>query len=92
MHSHAGALERERIVHAGVEDGLPLELQDPYSLLWDRMTPPGKDGDIHVVGHHPSTDGEPHFELGRYNLDTGAVYGLTLTACDVLTKEIWQVR
>lgn len=78
-------------VHAGVEEGLPLELQDPYALLWERLSPPGKDGEIHVVGHHP-TQGEPYFEPGRYNLDTGAVYGQTLTACDVLTKEVWQVR
>ncbi|MCK5826807.1 MAG: serine/threonine protein phosphatase [Desulfuromusa sp.] len=79
-------------VHAGVEEGLPLELQDPYALLWDRLSQPGKDGEIHVVGHHPTTDGQPYFEPGRYNLDTGAVYGQTLTACDVLIKDVWQVR
>ena len=78
-------------VHAGVEEGLPLELQDSYPLLWERLSPPGKDGEIHVVGHHPTTDGQPYFEPGRYNLDTGAVYGQKLTACDVLTKESWQV-
>ena len=60
----------------------PLERQDPYTLLWERMSPPGKDGEIHVVGHHPTTDDEPYLESGRYNLDTGAVYGKTLTACD----------
>ncbi len=79
-------------VHAGVAEGLPLELQDPYALLWERLLPPGLDGEIHIVGHHPTTDGEPYFEAGRYNLDTGAVYGQTLTACDVLTRDIWQVR
>lgn len=79
-------------VHAGIEEGLPLELQDTYILLWDRLSPPGKDGEVHVVGHHPTTDGEPYFEPGRYNLDTGAVYGQTLTACNVLTKKVWQVR
>ncbi|MCW8893601.1 MAG: serine/threonine protein phosphatase [Deltaproteobacteria bacterium] len=78
-------------VHAGVEEGVPLELQDPYVLLWERMSPPGKDGEIHVVGHHP-TQGDPYFEPGRFKLDTGAVYGRTLTACDVLSKQIWQVR
>lgn len=77
-------------VHAGVSPDLPLERQDHYDLLWERMSPPGKDGEIHVVGHHP-TDGEPYFEPGRYNLDTGAVYGQKLTACDVLSKEVWQV-
>jgi len=78
-------------VHAGVERGIPLEMQDPFVLMWERMSPPGQDGSIHVVGHHPTTDGEPYFEPGRYNLDTGAVYGRTLTACDVLTKKVWQV-
>jgi serine/threonine protein phosphatase 1 len=78
-------------VHAGIEQGIPLELQDPFVLMWERLSPPGQNGAIHVVGHHPTTDGEPYFEPGRYNLDTGAVYGRTLTACDVLTKQVWQV-
>jgi len=78
-------------VHAGVSPNLPLEMQDPFDLLWERLSPPGKDGLIHVVGHHP-TNGEPCFEPGRYSLDTGAVYGQTLTACDVLTRQVWQVR
>jgi len=30
-------------------------------------------------------------DRGRYNLDTGAVYGKPLTACDVLTRQVWQV-
>lgn len=84
--------ENYTFVHAGVEPDMPLELQDPYVLMWERLSPPGRNGEIHVVGHHPTTDGEPYFEPGRYNLDTGAVYGQALTACDVLTKEVWQVR
>ena len=79
-------------VHAGITPELPMEMQDPYILLWERLSPPGKDGEIHVVGHHPTAAGEPYFEPGRYRLDTGAVYGRTLTACDVFSKEIWQVR
>ena len=79
-------------VHAGAEPGIPLEMQDPFVLMWERMSPPGRDGDIYVVGHHPTTDGGPYFEPGRYYLDTGAVYGKTLTACDVLTKQVWQVE
>lgn len=78
-------------VHAGVEQGVPLEWQDPFVLMWERMAPPGKDGEIHVVGHHPTSDGKPYFEPGRYYLDTGAVYGNNLTACDVLTRKVWQV-
>jgi len=83
--------EQYVFVHAGIEQGIPLEMQDPFVLMWERLSPPGQDGEIHVVGHHPTTDGEPYFEPGRYNLDTGAVYGKTLTACDVLTKQVWQV-
>lgn len=64
----------------------------PYVLFWERLSPSGENGEIHIVGHHPTTDGEPYFEPGRYNLDMGAVYGQTLTACDVLTKEVWQGR
>jgi serine/threonine protein phosphatase 1 len=77
-------------VHAGIEPDTPLEKQDPYTLLWERHAPPGKNGVIHVVGHQP-TAGSPYFEAGRYYLDTGAVYGQTLTACNVLTQEVWQV-
>ena len=79
-------------IHAGIEPGIPLPMQDPFVLMWERMSPPGQNGDIHVVGHHPTTDGNPCFEPGRYYLDTGAVYGKTLTACDVLTRQIWQVE
>lgn len=78
-------------VHAGLEAGVELERQSPYTLLWDRLSPPGENGIIHVVGHNP-TGGEPRFEEGCYHLDTGAVYGQALTACDVLTRATWQLR
>lgn len=78
-------------MHAGAEPDIPMDMQDPYVVLWKRNSPPGRNGEIHVVGHHP-TQGEPYFEPGRYNLDTGAVYGQNLTACDVLTKQFWQVK
>ena len=78
-------------VHAGLEPNVPLEKQDQFTLLWARNSRPGKNGKIHVVGHTPTPNGEPCFEAGLYSLDTGAVYGRSLTACDVLTKEIWQI-
>lgn len=87
----AWSYEHFIFAHAGFEPEVPLEEQDPYTLLWDRFNPPGKNGVIHVVGHNP-TGGQPRFETGCYHLDTGAVYGFYLTACDVLTQRFWQVR
>jgi len=78
-------------VHAGCLDAEPGEL-DPWILLWSRFCEPGSDGEIHVVGHAPLESGQPKFEEGRIWLDTGAAYGGPLTACDVMTGEIWQVR
>ena len=75
-------------VHAGINEIVPLKKQR-VDMLWERYASPGR-RQIHVVGHHPTLDGRPFFEEGRYNLDTGAGYGRALTACDVLTKQIWQ--
>ncbi|MEZ4600755.1 MAG: hypothetical protein R2940_13280 [Syntrophotaleaceae bacterium] len=75
-------------VHAGAIEGRSLAEQKE-TLLWERYCPPGKAA-IHVVGHHPTPDGEPYFEAGRYSIDTGAAYGRKLTACDVLTRKFWQ--
>lgn len=78
-------------VHAGLESNVPLGEQDLYTLLWSRCSPAGKGVSVHVVGHSPTCDGEPYFEQGRYSLDTGAGYDRSLTACDMLTKQVWQV-
>jgi serine/threonine protein phosphatase 1 len=76
-------------VHAGLKTGVPLEDQDLYDLLWLRRHVPDHEYEIQVVGHTP-TKGSPYFGLGVYNLDTGAGYSGPLTACDVLTKQVWQ--
>ena len=83
--------EQFTFVHAGIEAGVPLEQQDAEFLLWQRYAEPGRDGEIHVVGHHPTINNLPLFEEGRYSLDTGVAYGRVLTACDVFTKQCWQV-
>ncbi len=76
-------------VHAGFrENHLPID-QQRFIMLWDRYAPPGTH-EIHVVGHQPSLNGQPFFEESRYSLDTGAAYGRPLTACDVLTRQVWQ--
>jgi serine/threonine protein phosphatase 1 len=77
-------------VHAGLAPGIPVEQQDPGVLLWERFAPGGNDGTIHVVGHQVQRDGGARFDEGKYWLDTGAVYGMKLTACDVLTQLVWQ--
>jgi len=77
-------------VHAGAEPGIADEDQDPFVLLWSRF--PSSEGDsIQVVGHTVTSDGLPKFEKGRISLDTGAGIDGPLTACDVLTGEVWQV-
>lgn len=75
-------------VHAGAREGQPLD-QQTNTLLRDRYCDPGIQ-EVHVVGHQIVPGGQPHFEDGRYSLDTGAGWGEELTACDVLTREIWQ--
>lgn len=77
-------------VHAGINEIVPLEKQRA-DMLWERYASPGR-RQVHVVGHHPTLDGQPFFEEGRYSLDTGAGYGRALTACDVLTRRIWQAK
>ena len=77
-------------VHAGADPDIPLTEQNPMTLLQSRHTPPGKNGVIHIVGHTPTADGRPRFEPGRIWLDTAAIYGRSLTACDILTQSYWQ--
>jgi serine/threonine protein phosphatase 1 len=77
-------------VHAGAMPDVEAEEQDPWVLLWSRFSPPGQNGEIHVVGHTPVRDGHPHFEAGRYNLDTAAAYGGPLSAVEVRTGQLWQ--
>lgn len=78
-------------VHAGADPALAPEDQDPFTLLWDRTSPPGRNDTIHVVGHQPTMDGRPQFEPGRYRIDTGAGHGGPLTACEVQSQHCWQV-
>ena len=75
-------------VHAGADEDRALENQI-HTLLWEQNAPPGT-RDIHVVGHRAQKSGQPLFEEGRYYIDTGAYRGRPLTACDVLTKQVWQ--
>jgi serine/threonine protein phosphatase 1 len=75
-------------VHAGAREDRPLD-QQTNTILRDRYCDPGI-VETHVVGHQIVPGGLPHFEPGRYSLDTGAGWGDPLTGCNVLTREIWQ--
>jgi serine/threonine protein phosphatase 1 len=80
-------------VHAGLRPGYPLRQQTEEDLLWIRdtfLTSTTDWGKTVVFGHTPLR--KPYFGSHRIGLDTGAVYGGTLTACDLDTRRIWQAR
>lgn len=83
-----------RVVHAGVVPGVPIEKQDPRTLMYVRcLAPSGKPLEErgkalwgarykerpHVVfGHNAMSD--PQIHARATGIDTGAVYGNRLTA------------
>jgi serine/threonine protein phosphatase 1 len=70
-------------VHAGVHPDRPLDRQDEDDLLWIRkpFLLSEKDyGRLVVHGHTPTPNGLPDQRPNRLNIDTGAVYGRSLTA------------
>jgi serine/threonine protein phosphatase 1 len=70
-------------VHAGVHPDRPLDRQDEDDLLWIRkpFLLSEKDyGRLVVQGHTPTPNGLPDQRPNRLNIDTGAVYGRSLTA------------
>lgn len=80
-------------VHAGLRPGYPLSQQTEDDLLWIRdvfLTSTADWGKTVVFGHTPLR--KPYFGPRRIGLDTGAVYGGTLTACDLGSRRIWQAR
>jgi serine/threonine protein phosphatase 1 len=76
--------DRHRIfVHAGVDETLPLENQRQHTLLWSRPVD-GYDGcdywGRHVChGHTPAPENPKTFG-NRTNIDSGCVFGGSLTA------------
>jgi serine/threonine protein phosphatase 1 len=79
-------------VHAGVDPKDPRgEKNDNQAFLWERRPLWKADNKwkLTVVhGHTPVAS--PYFDNHEISLDTGAGYGDRLTACDVLTRQIWQ--
>ncbi len=82
--------ERFIFVHAGLRPGLPLQQQTEEDLLWIRDDFLRSDydwGKTVVFGHTPRS--EPLLAANRIGVDTGAVYGRTLTCCAVEERRFW---
>lgn len=80
-------------VHAGLRPGLPLQQQSEEDLLWirrDFLNSHYLWGKTVVFGHSPQSDG-PLVQTERLGLDTGAVYGGSLSCCDVTSGRCWSV-
>lgn len=79
-------------VHAGVDPkDITGEKRNNQAFLWQRkpLWKTKKRWDKVVVhGHTPVS--HPYLDQLEINIDTGAGYGSQLTACDVLTKQVWQ--
>lgn len=77
-------------VHAGLRPGLPPAKQRESDLLWIRQNFLDSDydwGKTVVFGHTPME--RPYITPTRLGLDTGAVFGRTLTCCEVRTRTFW---
>ena len=82
-------------VHAQYEPRLALQRQGRQYLLWlslrDCIPQPHISGKTAIVGHTPQADGRILDLLHLKCIDTGCVYGGTLTAMEVVTHQVWQV-
>jgi len=79
-------------VHAGLRHGNPLDQQREEDLLWIREEFIETDydwGKTVVFGHTPQP--EPRLTPNKIGLDTGAVYGHSLSCCEVRQRLFWSV-
>ncbi len=84
--------ERFIFVHAGLRPGLPLAAQQEKDLLWIREEFLHSDydwGKTIVFGHTPRLD--VLLSAHRIGVDTGAVYGRTLSCCEVELRYCWSM-
>ena len=85
--------EKYLFVHDGERPGIPMKLQDPHDLIWIRheffMSAHGMKK-IVVFGHTPFR-AEPFVGENMIGIDTGAVYGGTLTCLELPSMKFHQV-
>ncbi|NPV05843.1 MAG: serine/threonine protein phosphatase [Syntrophaceae bacterium] len=85
--------ETHLFVHAGVRPGIPMEIQDPYDMVWIRheffLSGHGLKKTV-VFGHTPFTRG-PFVGEKMIGIDTGAVYGGALTCLELPALRFHQV-
>lgn len=80
-------------VHAGLRPGFPLARQQPEDMCWireDFFGHPHDFGKLVLYGHTPRRQVEiaPPYRIG---LDTGLVYGGSLSCLHLEQAELWQV-
>ena len=80
-------------VHAGIEPGLPLELQKSDKLRWIREPFLSHKGDFaHVVVHGHTIEDEPVLRRNRIGIDTGAYASGRLTALGLEGTQRWLIQ
>ena len=84
--------ERYIFVHAGIRGGIPLAEQDPHDLIWIRdefILSPHDYGKTVVFGHTPLQ--RVFIAPNKIGIDTGAVYGGTLTCLELPARRFYSV-
>jgi serine/threonine protein phosphatase 1 len=79
-------------VHAGLRPGIPIDRQSPEDLLWIRsefIDAHWDFGKTIVFGHTPFN--KPLIERNKIGIDTGAVYGGSLTCIEFPSRKIYKV-
>lgn len=79
-------------VHAGLRPGIPLREQSPDDLVWIRHKFIYSDFDFGkavVFGHTPFS--RPLIEDNKIGIDTGAVYGGSLTCVELPSRTVYEV-
>lgn len=85
-------IEDTIFVHAGLRNGIPLERQDLFDLLWIREEfyySKFNFGKTVIFGHTPFS--QPFILNNRVGIDTGAVYGNTLTCVELPAMNFYSV-